>query len=59
MPRHPEGETHGIAASDRTVLAKAVRLFDFSQMRARLALNRIHEELRRFLSVVPCHAKTP
>ena len=40
-----KGEAHGVAAGDRAVLAEAVRVFDLAQVRSRLAVDGVHEEL--------------
>ena len=50
-----EGETQGVAAGDRTVFAKPVRVFDLTEMASRSTLDRVHEEVGRLLRVVPGH----
>ncbi len=52
---HPKGKTHGITADDRTVLAEAVRILDLAQMRPRLAVDGVHEELLGLFAILPSH----
>ena len=55
VPVDPKGEPKGVATRDRSVLPKAVRVFDLAQMGARLSLHSRHEEIGSFLRVVPGH----
>ena len=59
MPADAEREPHRVAASDRAVLAHAVRFFDLAQVRARLAMHRVHEKLLRLLAILPRHHCSP
>ncbi len=59
MTPHPEGETHGVAADDRAVLAEAVGIVDLAQVRPRLAVDGVHEELLGLLAILPSHGCPP
>ena len=59
MAADAEGESHGVAAGDRAMLAQAVRIVDLAQMRARLAMHGIHEKLLRLFAILPCHCCSP
>ena len=51
----PEGEAERVAAGDRAVLAEAVGVFDFAEVRSRLAVDGVHEELFCFFAIFPRH----
>ena len=55
MPADAESEPHRVAAGDRAVLAHAIRILDLAQVRPRLAVDRIHEELLRLFAIFPGH----
>ena len=59
MALNAESKSHGVSANDRAMLSHAIGIFNFSQMRAGLAMNSIHKQLFCFFAIFPTHVAAP
>ncbi len=58
MPLDLEGEPDRVPAGERAVFSEAVGVLDLPQVRPRLAVDGVHEELFRLLAILPRHLQS-